>query len=91
MTFGVPSILPGGGGLQWAAGESAIYVKNGDPEALARAIERLGNDPALRVSLSRQCYARLSNDEMNEAFQIPRLFRAINALYQSKSSLKKSV
>lgn len=81
MTFGIPSILPEGGGLQWAADKCALYVKNGNAEQLARAIERLGGDPVLRESLSQQCHARLSSEEMNHAVQIPRLFRAINDLH----------
>lgn len=73
MAFGVPSILPGGGGLQWAAKNSALYVTNGNPDELAAAIETLGSDPELRERLSRGCYERIAEDEMNYRVQIKRL------------------
>jgi glycosyltransferase involved in cell wall biosynthesis len=65
LAFGVPSILPGGGGLQWNAGEGAIYFPYRDAAALARCIERLGADPELRRQLSSNCYERLAKDDMN--------------------------
>lgn len=65
MVFGLPSILPGGGGLQWNAGKSALYFKYRDPEDLARKIERLGSNYKLREELSRNCQKRLAEDEMD--------------------------
>jgi len=65
MAFGVPSILPGGGGLEWQAKNSAIYFKYRDYNDLAEKIEKLGNNPELRAELSKQCYLRLAEDEMN--------------------------
>ncbi|MDP2709098.1 MAG: glycosyltransferase family 4 protein [bacterium] len=65
MALGVPSILPAGGGLEWQAGGSALTFKYRDTDALAAAIERLGADYDLRAALSRQCFLRLADDEMN--------------------------
>lgn len=70
MSFGLPSILPGGGGLEWDAKNSALYFKDNDVNNLAQKIEELGNDPKLRLKLSRQCYIRLAEDEMNYEKQI---------------------
>ncbi len=65
LAFGVPSILPGGGGLQWNAGEGAVYFPYHDVDALARRIEELGADPDLRARLSTNCYTRIKKDDMN--------------------------
>jgi glycosyltransferase involved in cell wall biosynthesis len=65
LVFGVPSILPGGGGLEWNAGASAVYFPYRDPEGLARRIEELGADHELRGELSENCYKRLAEDDMN--------------------------
>lgn len=73
LAFGVPSILPGGGGLQWNAGQGALYFKYRDPDDLARKIERLGSDHGLREELSRNCYARLADDEMDYTKNIAEL------------------
>jgi glycosyltransferase involved in cell wall biosynthesis len=73
MAFGVPSLLPGGGGLQWQAGKSALCFRYRDPEDLARKIEQLGKDYDLRAELSRQCYIRLADEEMDYQKNIGRL------------------
>lgn len=65
VAFGVPSILPGGGGLQWQAKNSALYFKYRDTADLARKIEQLAGDYNLRAELSRQCFIRLADEEMN--------------------------
>lgn len=65
MAFGIPSVVPKDSGLAWQTGNSSLVVSNGDHEGLARAIERLGEDSQLRVELSRQCYLRLADDQLN--------------------------
>jgi glycosyltransferase involved in cell wall biosynthesis len=65
LAFGVPSILPGGGGLQWNAGEGAVYFPYHDPDLLARRIEELSGNPDLRAKLSAGCYERLGRDDVN--------------------------
>ncbi|MBI2627867.1 MAG: glycosyltransferase family 4 protein [Candidatus Niyogibacteria bacterium] len=85
MAFGIPSILPGGGGLEWVAKDSAIYVKNGDPYDLAEKIEKLAGDYDLRATLSRNCYRRISDDEMNYEMNIRRLFEKMKELVNLKT------
>lgn len=70
MAFGLPGILPESGGLAWAAKNSALYFKDGSSDDLAEKIEKLGADPELRVNLSKACYKRLEEDEMNYEKQI---------------------
>ena len=80
LAFGVPSILPGGGGLQWNAKNGALYFKYRDYNELAQKIEQLGNDVELRKKLSRNCYARLHEDEMNHKIQIDKLDKAMKEI-----------
>ena len=71
MAFGAPSILPGGGGLEWQAQKTAIYVRNGDHDDLARAIEKLSGDYDLRAEISKNCYRRIKENLMDYRKQIP--------------------
>lgn len=77
MSFGLPCILPGGGGLEWDAQKSALYFKDGDADDLARKIEELGASQELRLELSRQCYVRLKDDQMNHVVQAERIVAAM--------------
>ena len=83
MAFGVPSILPGGGGLQWQAKNSALYFKYRDTDDLARKIEQLGSDYELRAELSRQCYVRLSEDDLNYRKKIEELCERIKKIVKT--------
>ena len=85
MTFGIPCILPGGGGLEWDAKNSALYFKDGDSDDLARKIEKLGDDPELRVKLSKECYKRLKEDEMNHEKQITRWHEAMKNIREKQN------
>lgn len=78
MAFGLPSILPAGGGLEWDAQKSALYFKDGNCGDLAEKIEQLGSDYKLREQLSRNCYQRLAEDEMNYEKQAGRLNEEMN-------------
>ena len=82
MAFGLPSILPAGGGLEWDAKNSAVYFKDGDIQDLARKIEQLGSDYQLRERLSRNCYRRLAEDEMNYEKQAERLNEEMKKILQ---------
>lgn len=73
LLFGLPSILPGGGGLAWVARDSALYFKDNDLDDLARKIEQLGSDYKLREKLSRYCYIRMDEPEMNHKNRIAEL------------------
>lgn len=72
MAFGLPSILPGGGGLEWVAKKSALYFRDENTDDLAMKIEQLGNSSDLRAELSRNCYKRLAEDEMSAEWQVKR-------------------
>lgn len=80
MGFGIPSITPGGGGLEWDAKNGALYFKDEDSNDLARKIEQLGGNPELRAKLSRACYERLAEDEMNPDWQINRWSNAMKEI-----------
>ncbi|MDO8592389.1 MAG: glycosyltransferase family 4 protein [bacterium] len=80
MAFGVPSILPGGGGLEWQAKNSALYFKYRQLDDLARKIEQLGADYKLREEISQQCYVRLSEDEMNYENNIKKLYEKMKLI-----------
>ncbi|MFH1393014.1 MAG: glycosyltransferase [Patescibacteria group bacterium] len=73
MTYGLPSILPGGGGLAWVAQDSALYFKAEDHKDLAQKIELLGSSRELRDQLSKNCYQRLAEDQMDHMIQTKRL------------------
>ncbi len=77
LAFGVPCILPGGGGLQWNAQDSAVYFRYRDPKDLGEKIEYLGAHPELRAELSRNCYKRIFGEEMDYEKQIARVLQAM--------------
>lgn len=80
LAFGVPSILPGGGGLQWNAKDGALYFKYRDYNELADKIKELADDLELRKKLSYNCYKRLAEEEMDCVFQIRKLNEALRCL-----------
>ncbi len=83
MTFGIPSILPAGGGLEWDAKDSALYFKDKDCDDLVRKIEQLGDDYNLREKLSRNCYVRLEEDEMNYKKKIMELYQGMERIVEN--------
>lgn len=85
MAFGLPSILPGEGGMAWVAKDSALFFKDGDYVDLARKIEKLGGDYKLREELSLNCFRRLAEDEMNYEWQIKRWNNRMSALLKIKN------
>ncbi|MCF7835503.1 MAG: glycosyltransferase [Candidatus Marinimicrobia bacterium] len=60
MSFGLPCVVPGGGGLQWVAGNSALNFEDDNPSDLAKKIEILGGNYNLREKLSHNCFLRLA-------------------------------
>ena len=77
MAFGLPCVVNDAGGLKWLAGPAALTFKYRDPDDLARAIEQLGAIPELRAELSRGCYHRLADDELNYHLQLERVQQAM--------------
>lgn len=65
MVFGVPLIVPRGTGLAWTAGGSALTFEPENPDDLARVIERLGSVVELRKKLSRVCFERLKDADID--------------------------
>lgn len=58
MAFGIASVIPGGGALEWLVSGGAVTFKDGDVEDMARQIERLGGDAVLRRKISEHAIAR---------------------------------
>lgn len=52
MAYGLPSIVSGGGGLEWLVGKKGLTFKEDDIISLARKIEELGNNSELRIDLA---------------------------------------
>jgi glycosyltransferase involved in cell wall biosynthesis len=73
ILFGLPSILPGGGGLAWLAGNCALYFKDKDIDDLVKKIEQLADDYKLREQLSKNCYIRMDAPELNHRSRIGEL------------------
>lgn len=80
MAFGLPSILPGGGGLEWNAKNSALYFKYNDVNNLAESIECMGTDYKMRAELSYQCFMRLADEDMNYAKNIQSLSKKMQLI-----------
>ncbi len=80
MAFGLPSIVPGGGGLEFVAGKSALCFELDNPDDLALKIEQLGSDPNLRAELSRQCFVRLHEEDMDYKKTVPHLHQILKKL-----------
>lgn len=60
MAFGLPSIVPSGGGVAWVAGDAALTFDEDDAHDLAQKIARLADDAALRETLVSSCFVRLA-------------------------------
>lgn len=57
MAFGLPSIIPGGGALEWLTAGAALTFRNNNVADLSRAILELGEDTQLRVSIAKKGFA----------------------------------
>lgn len=66
LASGVPVVASASGGLPDAVGEAGIIVPEGDAEALADALKRLREDPALRERL-----AAAGRERFRREFAIP--------------------
>jgi glycosyltransferase involved in cell wall biosynthesis len=71
MCFGLPSIIPGGGGIAWVGGKSSVCFTPDDAADLARTIEAVGANAELRKKLSRACYERLDEANVNYEKTLP--------------------
>lgn len=75
MMFGLPSIVPQGGGLAWVAGSSALTFSDGDSADLANKISMLSNDYNLMTKLSGETEKRLA--ELDYRKKIPQMERVM--------------
>ena len=73
MIFGLPCIVPAGGGIQWVAGKSGLFFRPDDSDDLADKIEQFGSNYQLRAELSRQCFVRLNEGDVNYEKTIPKI------------------
>ncbi len=64
--MGVPVVASASGGLPDAVGDAGILVPEGDARALADALRRLRDDPALRTRL-----AESGRERFHREFAIP--------------------
>lgn len=60
MAYGLPSVTFDLEETRVSAGDSALYVEDGDVGAFTDAVEALLNDPAMRVDLGRRARARVT-------------------------------
>ncbi|MDO8564788.1 MAG: glycosyltransferase family 4 protein [bacterium] len=58
MAFGLPSIIPGGGALEWLTNGAALPFFNDSVEELAKRIEELGANQTLRTELAEKALTR---------------------------------
>jgi len=58
MAFGLPSVIPGGGALEWLTDGHALMFKDASVEELAQRLKELQKDPALRIRLGTEILAR---------------------------------
>ena len=59
FAFGLPSIIPRGGGVSWLANDKALTFKEDDYRELAAQIEKLGNDESLRIKTGQYLFERV--------------------------------
>lgn len=85
MSFGMPSLVPAGGGLEWLAGPAALNFAYDDPNDLADKLARLLADSNLRVSLASQCAVRLAElDHQKMGAEMLALFTAVSKVNANK-------
>ena len=82
FAFGLPSIIPGGGALEWLSGDSALTFKDESIDELARQIERLSESSELRASLAAKALTRA------EALDARALAKRLEAILQSTVPVK---
>ncbi|MDO8430329.1 MAG: glycosyltransferase family 4 protein [bacterium] len=80
MAFGIPSIVPSGGGLAFVAGDSCLTFKPGNVDDLAAQLEKLGSDYDLRAELSHQCYIRLNKEDVSYEKTMPKISKILQDL-----------
>ncbi|MDP3710331.1 MAG: glycosyltransferase family 4 protein [bacterium] len=54
MSFGLASIIPDGGALEWLSGGTAFTFKSNNVADLSRAMQQLGEDTNLRIKIAQK-------------------------------------
>ena len=54
MSFGLASIIPDGGALEWLSGGTALTFKNNNIADLSRAMRQLGENTNLRIDIAQK-------------------------------------
>ncbi len=89
LVFGLPSVVPSGGGLCWVVGGSGLTFNPEDPADLAEKIEKLGSDWELRKKLSLECYKRLSEPDLDYKQTVPAMNVIMKSLVYSPKNYNK--
>ena len=77
MAFGLPCIVPEGGGLAWVVGAGALNFRQNDYHDMALQIQRLIQERSLRESLRNNGFARLRELDCHKTAE--RIVRAMQA------------
>ncbi len=77
MSFGLPSIVPAGGALQWLLGDGGLTFLTDDVASLAQRLEALGADAKARVRYGEQALQRA------RAFDYRQLTLSLEKIFQS--------
>lgn len=80
LAFCLPCIIPAESGMHWVAKNAALTFAYRDPSDLARKIEQLGADYALREKLSRAAFQRLQEADLQYENQIGKLSEGLKRL-----------
>lgn len=86
MTFGLPTIVPARTGLNWVAGKSALTFELDNADDLAAKIELLGSDAEMRKKLSRECYIRIRQADIDYKKTIPAILETMRQLVKKENS-----
>lgn len=80
MAAGVPVVATAVGGVPALTGDGAVLVSPGDPEAVARAVGALLDDPGERVALIERARAAAAAwpDEAEAARRVARVYREVS-------------
>jgi glycosyltransferase involved in cell wall biosynthesis len=80
VVFGIPCIVPQGGGLAWMAGQGASTFADGDALDLARKIEALREKKATLLEISEGCFERLKDPILDHTNRASLLFDTMRKL-----------
>jgi glycosyltransferase involved in cell wall biosynthesis len=80
MASGIPVVSTRAGSIPEVAGDAAVLVEPGDPDALASAIERVTTDTELRAALRSRGFAQV------ERFSWSRTARELMTVYRKLAS-----